>query len=148
MPTGEGHSLCKISTWSILPSKLKAFVLLIADYKGDLIWFVLVKNRTNFWNFFASYPAGSYLFKFNNWKTIKINEICPKLTIKHHNRVLSCYVWTDFTHCSVVSTIDFEKVHAGFINVQDTKCWDFSMNIYDRYYHITRMRARRFIKIV
>ena len=46
-------------------------------------------------------PAGIYLFKVNNIRTIC--EICSKLTIKKPER----------THCSGVSIVDFEQVNAG-----------------------------------
>ena len=62
---------------------------------------------------------------------------CPKLTMKHQNNmqnlfkvnnedtrmtsltsVWCCYfwLWTDFTHCSGVSIVDFEQVHADWVS--------------------------------
>ena len=62
---------------------------------------------------------------------------CPRLTMKHQNNMQNlfkvnnedtrmtsltsiwcCYfwLWTDFTHCSGVSIVDFEQVHADWVS--------------------------------
>ena len=65
-------------------------------------------------------PAGIYLFKFNNWKTRKMCEICSKLIIKITGRRIVtsfwcfyCKLWINVKYCSGVSIVDFEQVNTG-----------------------------------
>ena len=55
------------------------------------------------------YPADIYSFKFNNRNTRTVCEIYLKLTISTSKR----RHWTDCTHISGVSFVDFEQVNAG-----------------------------------
>ena len=75
------------------------------------------------------YPSIIYMFKVNNGNTRTMCEICSKLTIKTTER----RHWRQndviyFTHCSGVTTVDFEQMNAiwvawyyGYLNqVPDT----------------------------
>ena len=44
-----------------------------------------------------------------------ICEICSKLTIETPEQCLYCWLWTDFTHCSSFSIVDFEQANAGWV---------------------------------
>ena len=56
------------------------------------------------------YTIGIYLFKVNNRDDRILCKICSKF-IKD---TILCQLWTDFTHCSYVSIVDFEQVAAGW----------------------------------
>ena len=55
---------------------------------------------------------GFYGFKVNN---LNIKAICSKLIKRHQNKVNDVDDLQDFTHCLVVSTIDFKQVNAGWV---------------------------------
>ena len=55
----------------------------------------------------------------NTWK------ICLKLTLKTPERCQwLVFIWTDFTHCTGVSVVDFEQVNDGWVWI----IWDRSFN--------------------
>ena len=56
-------------------------------------------------------PVGNYMFNVNNTDTRKRCEICSKLTVKTQERRQS-RLWTYFTPCSSVSTVNFRQVNA------------------------------------
>ena len=68
---------------------------------------------------YFSIPAGIYLFKVNIVNTRTVWEICSKLITtspeqRHHDVMTSfeclyCLLWTDFTHCSGASIVDFSQ---------------------------------------
>ena len=70
----------------------------------------------------AFIPAGNYMFKVSNRKTITRCEICSKLTMKtperRHGVVLVSLLLTlnlfHFTPCSRVSIVNFEQVNADW----------------------------------
>ena len=70
--------------------------------------------------------ADIYLLKVNKRNTRTRCEICSKLTIKTPERrqaslwYLNCYLWTYFTCCSSVFTVNFEHATAGRDDVDKT----------------------------
>ena len=66
-----------------------------------------------------------YLFKFNDEKTpeqcktlIKVDKKDTRTTLMASLWCLFCWLWTDFTHCSGVSIVDFQQASAGWdINI-------------------------------
>ena len=66
-------------------------------------------------------PASFCLFKVkigNTWKMKIVNtwKICLKLTLKTPERCQwLAFIWTDFTHFTGVSVVDFEQVNDGWV---------------------------------
>ena len=61
-----------------------------------------------------SNPAGNYMFRVKKRSTSTKCKICLKLTIKTAERRQWCLnIWTFFTPCSSVSTVNFEQENAG-----------------------------------
>ena len=72
-------------------------------------------------------PDGNYMFKVNNRNTRARCEICSKLTIKIPERRHWTHftLWTHFTPCCSVSTVNFEHVIAG---------WEEPINFHESQY--------------
>ena len=75
-------------------------------------------------NVVQTFPAGIYLFKVNNENTRANSEICSKLTKRDQNNVnkvilVSLLLTSNiFKHCSNTSTVDFEQVNAGYVDLK------------------------------
>ena len=50
----------------------------------------------------------------NAWNLFKVNNKDTRMTSLTSYWCLYCYLWTNFTQCSGVSTVDFEQVNANW----------------------------------
>ena len=49
----------------------------------------------------------------NKWNLFQVNNKETRTTLMMSFWYLCCYLWTDFTHCSAVSIVDFEERNVG-----------------------------------
>lgn len=62
------------------------------------------------------YPTNNYLIEVENWNNRTLHEICSEVTTKTSERHLSSILLTwDFTHCSVVSTVNSVQANASWV---------------------------------
>ena len=77
------------------------------------------------------YPGGIYLFKVKDGNSIIMHEI-----FKAYNKVIDVVLvfiltslWTDFTHCSGISIVNFEQVNAIYVHTKlHPIFWEFESN--------------------
>ena len=60
------------------------------------------------------HPSQQWKHQIDVWNLFKLTIKTPELRWLTSFRCLYCYFWTDFTHCSVVSIVDFKQVNVGW----------------------------------
>ena len=57
-------------------------------------------------------------YQNNVWNPFKVNNKNTRTTAVTSFWCCYCQLWTDFTHCSGVSIVDFEQINAGWVVVK------------------------------